>query len=709
METAFTNNLTLNVLNFGHARKALSVYIGKTETAGCVKLSKYDCESLADSFDNATELFCGFEQETDSSKEITRAVSPEHCRQGEIPWSLSFLKKYYTHFLTEHFRSKAIPANNNFVSDTEVWIKSTSAYPDCDGYRLFTLRVQFNRVDFKPELLVALGDIRSVYAKPVNDILFSEIPENMFKWVLFRNRVYRYDNKPDTARRHLDEVFPCINTDLMRALRINWPAPDKSNRYLKYSHETEEFRKNWLEDTTLCDFMLIEKNWKQVQPQRLDLSSMKLLRFGEGVHAEPKYGIRQFGPKELISGETVFFFITHEDDKALAITINEYLAGKRSEFPGGLGAFLRIKYNTEPNLSIVFSNKDNPLPEIEEKLNKKNEHFDPTKQYVAIYLSPHSKWTRNPQHKAIYYRVKELLLTRGIVSQTIEADKTWGKERQTILEDELLKAVIKEGFHFSLPNILVAISAKLGATPWCFDTQPSEELVIGISAYKSKDMERKYIGSTFSFTNEGHFQGFNCFRNNQTNELAGSIALAVKEYCNRKQNLSRLVIHFYKRLSWQELKPIEKMLSELRLPVPVIVVSVNKGYSEDIVGFDHRQAHKMPVSGTYLPLENDQYLLFNNQFQKGDEKISDREGYPFPLKITFQQFLPGKSVNVQTPSSEVEILLTQLCRFSQLYWKSVSRQWLPVTLRYPEMLAQIVPHFKYLDLPDMGSENLWFL
>lgn len=702
-----TNKLTLNVLNFGHSQETLTVQIGKTKTSDCVKLSTRDCESLAGSFDNAPELFCSFDQQTAGSLEITRAVAPEYCRQGESPWSLSFLKKYYTHFLTGHFRKKGMPVSTNFVSDTEVWVKSESPYPGCDGYRVFTLRVQFNRTERMPELLVASGDVRSVHGKPVTDTIFTEISEELFNKVLYGVRIYRYTEMPENARRHLEEVYPCISFDLLSELKISRPSPVTGNRYKKYSLEIEDFRKNYLEDEVLSDCMQISTNWKEVQPQRLDLSTMSLLRFGDGEHAEPKYGVRQFGPKELIEDETVFFFIMHEDDKPLAFTLNEYLAGKRSEFAGGLSAFLRMKYNTEPQLSIVFSDKNNPLTEIEEKLRQKR--FDSGKQYVAIYLSPHSKWTRNPHHKAIYYRIKETLLLKGIVSQTIDADKTWGARRQTFQDGAHCKAVIKEGFHFSLPNILVAIHAKLGATPWCFQTPPTDELVIGISAYKSKDLNKRFVGSAFSFTNEGHFRGFECFRSSQLNELAGSIALAVKEYCGENDQLKQLVIHFYKQLSWRELKPIEKALSELGLRVPVIVVSVNKSFSADVVGFDNAQSHKMPVSGTFLPVENNQHLLFNNQLQKGNEKIQEREGYPFPLKITIQKFLPGNSQSVQSTYSETEALLAQVCRFSQLYWKSVSRQWVPVTLRYPEMLAQIVPHFKYMDMPELGRDNLWFL
>jgi len=308
----------------------------------------------------------------------------------------------------------------------------------------------------------------------------------------------------------------------------------------------------------------------------------------------------------------------------------------------------------------------------------------------------------------------------GIVSQTIDVGKAWGYQRSlmpapTVIDNNdgkipMSKAQVKQGFRYSLPNIAVAIYAKLGATPWCFETQASQELVIGVSAYQSRDLGKKYIGSAFSFTNEGRFQGFECFSEHQITELAGSIKIAVKDFCNANKNLSRLVIHFYKKLSHRDLKPIQKALAELKLNVPVVVVSINKSFSDDLVGFDLSAPHKMPVSGHYLSVNNYQYLLYNNQLSNyGQLKIDEREGFPFPLKINIQNFLPNEKLSTPMSDEELIPIFEQVSRFSSLYWKSVSRQWLPVTLRYPEMLAQIAPHFKYKDLGELGSECLWFL
>jgi hypothetical protein len=44
-----------------------------------------------------------------------------------------------------------------------------------------------------------------------------------------------------------------------------------------------------------------------------------------------------------------------------------------------------------------------------------------------------------------------------------------------------------------------------------------------------------------------------------------------------------------------------------------------------------------------------------------------------------------------------------------MYWKSLSQQNLPVTVKYPEMIAEIVPFFDGDGIPPFGKDKLWFL
>jgi len=533
--------------------------------------------------------------------------------------------------------------------------------------------------------------------------------------VVYKTGIVWYDDLSEDARRNLNEVFPCLNPWLKDLLRFPHLKPDKSNRYVKFHQEVEQFKNEYLVNSGLSKVVEIDSVWKKVVPLYFDTEELKKVQFGGGTNAQPKYGLPMYGPAELLNEHVVFFFIGHVNDKPLALTINDYFQGEYKKEFKGIYDYLKLQYHTEQRSSIWFSDKNNPLPEIKSALKAKleNQEKESSKRYVAIYLSPHSKYGSSPAEHKIYYEVKEHLLSYGIVSQAVDVGKAWGNERPVMPkteENERDKAKLKDGFHYSFANIAVAVYAKLGGKPWSFEKQETDELVIGISAYTSRQLGKKYIGSAFSFNNEGMFHGFQCFSNNHINELAGSIKLALINSTRENPEIKRLVIHFYKKLSIKEIKPIQKALSELKQQIPVIVVSVNKAFSDDLVGFDLSTSHLMPESGHYIPINQFQYLLYNNQLTMGDtEKPADREGYPFPLKLNLQKYEPGSSESMSLPDEEVVPVLEQLCRFSLLYWKSVSRQWMPVTLRYPEMLAQIAPHFKHKDWGELGSDSLWFL
>ena len=234
----------------------------------------------------------------------------------------------------------------------------------------------------------------------------------------------------------------------------------------------------------------------------------------------------------------------------------------------------------------------------------------------------------------------------------------------------------------------------------------AKELVIGVGAFKNTDTNVQYIASAFSFDNTGAFNSFEYFHKYEVSELAGSIEDASINYANINNKPNRLVIHFYKEMSEEEIKPIEKVLHNLDLNIPVFVVTINKTESEDFVVFDDKFSEKMPYSGRYINLGNKTFLLCNNTRYE-DNTYKGMDGYPFPVKLTIS--CPTDS-ELQSDTKIINGLIDQVYQFSRIYWKSVKQQNLPVTIKYPEMVAQIAPHFNGSDIPsNIGNDNLWFL
>lgn len=134
-------------------------------------------------------------------------------------------------------------------------------------------------------------------------------------------------------------------------------------------------------------------------------------------------------------------------------------------------------------------------------------------------------------------------------------------------------------------------------------------------------------------------------------------------------------------------------------------VTINKTESKELLGFDTADADNlMPYSGTIVKVGWTEYLLFNNTRYDVNSKPAQKE-YHFPVKIALSCTVDGMLDDMNL----VEQLIDQVYQFSRMYWKSTNQQSLPVTIKYPEMVAEIYPHFHHDKLPDFGKENLWFL
>jgi hypothetical protein len=113
----------------------------------------------------------------------------------------------------------------------------------------------------------------------------------------------------------------------------------------------------------------------------------------------------------------------------------------------------------------------------------------------------------------------------------------------------------------------------------------------------------------------------------------------------------------------------------------------------------------MPKSGTIINIGKKEYLLFNNTRYNDSEKHSEQEGYPFPIKLK----ISSPNNEEELDSFEIKKLIEQVYQFSRLYWKSLRQQNVPITIKYPEMVAEIAPHFESGNIPPHGKEILWFL
>lgn len=660
-----------------------------------------------------------------------------------------FVKRFYNRHLFGYFRQfdDVVVTKSGITNDIQVWVRDESMTRSITYYGKrhelwqmdrFTLRVRFDNFNDTPYLLVAC-DRPALVPSATLKTLFSEMPDDpfgdndsitpdMINYVMTREvkkdangkeRTIRIIDKLEYLQSHnrycpFEATRPVMSGKLKAFFGLVGNSEPRSteSKYIKYRDKIEAFRQRFLDSESLSSLLPdLAHTFTEVNPLQVGSSNeaKRQLVFGKDTQGCDHKNISQqkginCGPhiKCPYSDVRLIFVLpksSSDETKALAKNlINGNYQGKSkplSHFTGSPIGFAGKDFH------IVFENEKNPVPEIERALQRECYRNLPTQtKFVAIYVSPIHKYASLHHAKECYYKIKELFLKYGIPSQCIDRDKM----NEAIARDTKNN---KYNFAYTLQNMGIAICAKLGGSPWLLDEVEKKELVIGIGAFRSEN--HQYIGAAFSFDNTGVFNDYHYFEKSELNELVGAIRLAIINYASVNSQPDRIIIHYYKKISRKnEFSRIEEMLKNLKLDVPVYIVSINKTESEDIVVFDAENSeHLMPYSGTWVNLgpskDGHRFLLCNNTRYEG-EKFNAMDGFPFPVKLTIS--CPNRNDEIETPV--IMQLIDQVYQFSRIYWKSTKQQGLPVTIKYPEMIAEIMPHFDDKTVY-VKSNALWFL
>jgi hypothetical protein len=352
----------------------------------------------------------------------------------------------------------------------------------------------------------------------------------------------------------------------------------------------------------------------------------------------------------------------------------------------GLLSYVGIAVNVA-NERLQYSNEDAFEGEFDEfLLNTLAQNF--YSDYFALVLLPFSRESADSVEHELYYVIKEKLLTKGIASQLIDSNK-----------------INSANFHYHLPNISIAILAKIGGIPWKLARKPYNELVVGFNEESYGD--GSILGTAVYFDNSGKLKQVRSFRGNQRSQLIHSLKNSIQEYLTANLNAQpeRLVIHYYKPPRREDMESIDKLIrEEFRFNLPFAFVEVNDTKVSTEICFDVEFNYGMPTSGTFVKLRKNgnEYLLFNNQrYWKNPLKAINTEEYPIKVKL----------YNTESGGFNHKELLSQVYEFSRLYWKGLKQRSQPVTTQYAKMIADFAAHFENGTMPnnEIAQTTAWFI
>ncbi|MDA3942625.1 MAG: Piwi domain-containing protein [Bacteroidetes bacterium] len=592
-------------------------------------------------------------------------------------------RHYALYLLYHYFLKQQAYLHSNFVQDLVVWLPDTKNTEYVQFSRI-QLKVKFYQEDALPLLVMAYTGESSILLQSLKqlDECHPGATDAITK-VIFDKQIYSFDRLPDAAHFERNKIFPLLNRLLARKLKISLPFRRVTNKHEVHWGKVLRFfdtKLKGIADTGL----VFEAEWQRAARALMLEGSQLPLVFGQGqTDADIYQGLKRYGPYQPIKvRQLVCFFIYTAADEMAREKLQDALMPNSSY--KGLGAFLKLSVHYDSGLDILIEKSDCMSQQVADQLSRKS--LDPSLAYLAIYVSPFEKHTASEEHKLVYHQIKEVLLKRHIASQTIVGSK-------------VMNPLVK--LNYWVPNVAIAAIAKLGGIPWVLDKPHQPSLVVGFGLYCAQQYDFKYEGSSFAFSDDGHFRGFEYYPASETTALAARLEDALNQYMKQYGKPERMVIHYHKQMSKREFEPIRKMLFRYDPGLPFFVVRVNQGKTDDYFVRDTADRYGLPADGSVFRLSGQDYLVYVNRY---DGQVKPKI-QPMPVRCLLQASDQALLADEQT----VKGLLQQVYDFSRLYWRSVNQPAMPVTVEYPRLLVEQTAWFDGSSIPGGLSELPWFL
>ncbi len=606
-----------------------------------------------------------------------------------------------TQKIVRYFRGLGFPVCRDFIGRIEIWI------PKDEGnsilYNRYTLRPYYKDITDGWQIDVShSGESRC----SKNNLYEIDLDDHGFD-VIAGTEVLRRKHVKQHHFQKYGGGCPIVNRYTKKVLNMSEPHSYDRNKYATKMKKVNDFIQTYLVTSQFQDALDINvlNNGALIEVKPNDIlmvdDKAKNLKYGDGyIGSTPRKEFSEHGPFTQPQ-PFKYFFVSLDSPKSNAarnrlynifqngydtsiIRQGDKETGTNRTFKR-LGEYLNQPLSWVSKLSLSYKSYDTALQELRQHL-MDDSRFIPGTNYIAIIISEIQKDTQDLRLHELYYRMKELLMKSKITSQVIYDPNIGDKN-----------------FGYFLPNIAAAITGKQFGMPWGLESlSQRNDMIVGIGASKQKG-RKPYLGTAFCFDKEGQFREFDCCQAEDTEALGTSLKKSLWQFCKEYQKPDRLIIHYYKKLRREEGEQIEMMLKQNGLHCPVYVVNMVTAVNDDLIAFDASKSDYMPASGTYVHLRGTQFLLYNN------ERYSDigKADILFPIKLTITSANTNTG-GILTKEDTIDII-TQVYQFCRLYWKSVKMQNVPITIAYPELVAEYVPHFNDENLPEFGKHNLWML
>ncbi len=366
-------SLFFNILTFDWPKQNPVFYFSKVDTGWCQRIHKsifpHSIEAI---FPGINNNGCDFVYTTFTGEKEGFVPSMVDFR-NENPL---FVKRYYDRQINYYFRSIAKQiVQVGFIKENTIWLPIPDATTEqYDVYEKYSLKVQICSVSTFPEILLSYEGTSKVLKKSVAELI-TDISPTLFKWIMVNNQLQKFKDLSDEENDDYENVRPVLNFELAQKLGFPPIIPSTENKYKNYRNKIYYFYKTFLNTAEFRKIIPLHRTgFLSVNPSLVNTTNWdsNQMVFGDNKpDIVPHNGIKINGPYAKTPYKVIhLFFILHKTDAAIAKTVKTYLETGLSWFKG-LNKYVKVLFHTEPGFSIQFSDKENPVYEIEQTLSNR--------------------------------------------------------------------------------------------------------------------------------------------------------------------------------------------------------------------------------------------------------------------------------------------------------------------------------------------------
>lgn len=402
-------------------------------------------------------------------------------------------------------------------------------------------------------------------------------------------------------------------------------------------------------------------------------------RFGNGVGHDKFRGLQTFGPykKPSFDSEPIFGFVFPSEYRDIANKLYAALKNGAGYFKGIPSAFqLSLSKNQ------VFQISDFSLTKGQTLRDEARQYADAITSWAStndnvpdLFFVIHPR-TSDWLDQTPYYECKALLLKEGFLSQHVTVD---------LIETS-------SQFEWSVANIALQAFAKLGGTPWIADDIGGEnQLLLGVgtsSLYDPTDRQlRRYIGYTSCYTGSGEFRFVSLAnvaktRDEHLKKLSDVVRNSLERACADEPIPNEVTLHIPKQAGKDERRAINIGVEKATgIPGDIQVQIVRVNDAHNILAVDPDSSDGVPNRGTVLKVGDNDFMVFT---EGREERQVWRQRTPTCVRVIPQ--------NQSVTTSDVDELIRQVYRISQINWRAFNAGSRPITTYYGNLIATVLSH-----------------